>query len=600
MNDREPGKERRAPFRYDKEQIMPDKTVEYLNGKKHLWLPDLRKIFNGSAGRARCVIRLVALTGDPVDYVCDLPYWNSSEERDFVLRYLAANVFNILCGNGGRRMCIFYDLQNSDLSSLIAELPAVFRLEQKTRHGYGKVINIANRILRLHEEPGFSFESRDISEYDPAGITAEPVRTGLDEALRKRITRSSTRNCVGVDIGGTDIKLAASAGDKLICIKEFDWNPAASPTAEGIYGPILLLIRLMRACIAAELSGAGGESAHLLAGALDKGAPVDVIGRAVAEAEKNLSSAIDVLDAVGISFPDVVIRDRIVGGETPKTSGIRENTAVDYETEFVKLAELRDMVLRLCRKGGTCHITNDGNMAAFTAATESVAAGDIEPVKDGIVAFSIGTSLGTGWVLPSGEIPQIPLEMYELLLDLGPGSETRYLQPDLRSILSESSGLPAISGYLGQAPAFRMAYEFDKSILEGYIREENGVVTVITEPEDLRKPCLEHLMRLAETGKKEAEDIFRCTGYYLAQVVREMGHIFRIDSRYRYLFGRFAKSKHCFELIREGFDSAGTGIVLKAADSELAATPLMRQLAVSGKASVAQFAQAIGSIYFAV
>lgn len=575
-------------------------NIVSLINEKDFWLPDLRKKFNGSPDSCRCVIRLVTLTGEPLDFDCDLPCWSDTEQRDFVFRYLTANVYNILCGNSGRSISFFYDTKDLYFNSLIAELPGIFQLDSNSRCGFGKVVNIANRIGRMLGGSGFMFKSRDISEYTPVSTPTESAYADLAKALQKRIERSSNLNCVGIDIGGTDIKLAASIGEKLVCIKEFDWNPAESPTAQEIYYPILLLIRLMRACIAVSLIGADDETDRLLSDALHKDASIETMEHAVSTAEERLTFGINVLDAVGISFPDIVIHDRIIGGETPKTAGIRANTALDYEAEFARLTRLKDMVLELCREGGSCHITNDGNIAAFTAAMEAVAAGDTASVKEGIVAFAIGTGLGTGWVLPSGEIPQIPLEMYELLLNLGALSDAKYPPADIRSTRSENTGLPGISSYVGQPAAFRMAYKFDKSMLDGYLRENNGLINVQTEPEDLRKPCLEHLMRLAAAGKKEAEDIFRCTGYYLAQVTMEMDHIFRIGTRCRYLFGRFAKHKRCFELICEGFASARTDVSLKAADNELAATPLMRQLAASEAATVAQFGQAIGSIYFAV
>ena len=66
---------------------------------------------------------------------------------------------------------------------------------------------------------------------------------GLLESLRDIIKAADQKSCVGVDIGGSDIKLAASVKGKLLLTKEYDWNPASSPTAEGIIDPILELIR---------------------------------------------------------------------------------------------------------------------------------------------------------------------------------------------------------------------------------------------------------------------------------------------------------------------------------------------------------------------
>ena len=79
-------------------------------------------------------------------------------------------------------------------------------------------------------------------------------------------------------------------------------------------------------------------------------------------------------DAIGLCFPDVVIRNRIVGGETHKTHGMRENTALDYEAEFAKITDLTELLRAYVRKGGAVLNTNDGPMAAFTSAVEQAAA----------------------------------------------------------------------------------------------------------------------------------------------------------------------------------------------------------------------------------
>ena len=91
--------------------------------------------------------------------------------------------------------------------------------------------------------------------------------------------------------------------------------------------------------------------------------------------EALLGGRLEGFDAIGLCFPDVVVRGRIVGGETPKTQGMRENRALDYETEFAKLAGLCERLRAYAREGGAVLNTNDGPMAAFTSAVEQAAAG---------------------------------------------------------------------------------------------------------------------------------------------------------------------------------------------------------------------------------
>ena len=364
-----------------------------------------------------------------------------------------------------------------------------------------------------------------------------------------------------MDVGGSDIKLAVSLNGRLLYTEEYDWNPSASTTAEGILAPILGLVETARG----QIERAGGT-----------------------------------LDAVGISFPDIVIGDEIVGGETPKTKGLRENPALEYESEFARLRGLKDAVLRLCSPGASVHLANDGSIAAFTAAVELAASGEDEQIRGGVLAHSLGTDLGTGWLKADGTIPPLPLEMYDLLLDLGDFPSASLPPEDLRSTCNENSGMPGVRRYLGQAAAYRLAWAQDPELLDGFACLSDGLLTIPTAPEDLRKSCLAHLMELATSGKPEAEEVFHQIGRNLAVVAREMAWLFGETPQVRFLFGRFVKSARCFALLGEGFEQGTDRCRLAAADDTLANSPLMRQLAARKDVTVAQFGQAIGAIYYSL
>lgn len=514
-----------------------------------LWLPELRAAFAADPGASPLILRLICPDGAPRDYALPLPAWENAAEKDFLRGYLCAHVYNLLSAFSGREIRFFCD---GAAAALAEEIPPRFARPD----GLGKVRNIARRIcgeLRFSVVP--------MADYAPAAGPDRPAETDLPAALRHLIGEAEHGGIVGLDVGGSDIKLAAALDGRLLYTEEYDWNPAASPTAEEITQPMLDLLRAARS----RIEAAGGQ-----------------------------------LDAVGLSFPDIVIRGRIVGGETPKTKGMRENPALDYETEFAKVRELRRDILALCAPGGRCRICNDGSMAAFTAAAELAAGGEDAAIRGGVIAHSLGTDLGTGWLLPDGSIPPIPLEMYDLLLDLGSFPAAALPPEDLRSCRNENSGLPGLRRCLGQAAAYRLAWALAPDMLADYAREADGLLSIPTAPEDLRKPALAHLMALAEAGRAEAEEIFRQIGRNLSVVAREMDWIFGATPRVRFLFGRFVKSRRCFALLCEGFDEAGTGIRLEAADEELANSPLMRQLAAREDVSVAQFGQAVGALYFAL
>ena len=571
---------------------MLQKMLEQARVGQPLWLPDVREAFAREADGTRLVLRLRSFDGKTRDFEHRLPHWRDEAERALVRDYLCATVYNAMSVCGGYETTFFVDPKAKDIIDLLDEMPQIFQLSTSQRHGLGKVISIANRMANTFARKEFYFTIFDISQYYRMSETPQS-NAPLADTLRGLCRAAEQTNCVGVDVGGTDIKLAASANGRLIAVKEYDWNPAAYPTVDQIIEPILLLTRLMRACIAAE-----GTKEPLLARALKKDATNAEMVWAVAAVEARLDT--DVLDAVGVSFPDIVLRDRIVGGETPKTDGVRRNPDVDYEAEFARLGALKDRLLPLCREGGRCRIVNDGSMAAFTAAME-LACGDAEEaVACGVVAHSLGTDLGTGWLDARGEVPQLPLELYDTWLDLGSFPSAALPPEDLRSVRNENSGLPGARRYLGQAAAYRLACELDPRLLDGFTEERDGVLRIRTRPEDLRKPCLEHLMRKAGEGDAAAEEIFRRIGRHLAVVSREMEYLLHPETDTRFLYGRFVKSERCFALLCEGCAETAPQIRLENGGEDLANTPLMRELAEREDATVAQFAQAVGSVYFAL
>lgn len=104
------------------------------------------------------------------------------------------------------------------------------------------------------------------------------------------------------------------------------------------------------------------------------------------------------LTAIGLCFPDVVVKNKIVGGEVYKTRGIRNNPEIDYDTDFAQLTHLDDRLRASVVPGGAVRIINDGPMASFTAAVEMAFSGDADKVRDGVFAHTLGTELGTGWI----------------------------------------------------------------------------------------------------------------------------------------------------------------------------------------------------------
>ena len=134
----------------------------------------------------------------------------------------------------------------------------------------------------------------------------------------------------------------------------------------------------------------------------------------------------------------------------------------------------------------------------------------------------------------------------------------------------------------------------------GFVREtDDGMIIVPTSPKDMRKGFLEHVMGLTEREDDElVNEIFRQIGVYLAITWFETEYILEPACKERTLFGRVVKMKKCFDLIKEGAKSRKADIVFELADGGIANTPLMKQLEADKHYTVAQFAQAVGVIYF--
>ena len=124
-------------------------------------------------------------------------------------------------------------------------------------------------------------------------------------------------------------------------------------------------------------------------------------------------------------------------------------------------------------------------------------------------------------------------------------------------------------------------------------------LVVPTEPKDMRKPCLEFFMKKAgEPEHPVCADIFRQVGEYLAVTWEETDYILEPAAKERSLFGRLVKSPVCFQLMCEGAKGRVPELKQYAADGGLANTALMKQLDAHPDYTVAQFAQAVGAIYF--
>ena len=560
--------------RKEKKMTSLDSFVKRAKEDKPVYITEVRKAFQAEGSRD-FHIHVHLYDGKTAVFPLMLPDCRNEEERAFTASYIRAFVHNLFSTLGALRMEIYLDTSDKELLSAAENLYSEFQMGLSTaeRFGFGKSLNVNDRIIRalFGNQKSFSFEVLDISG-EPA------VSQSTEEESAASFTdlpaMAESLFLLGIDVGGTDVKFAVSRNGKLVQCEELNWAPASFANVEQLTDPIM-------------------EAAERLMEQFGQGSK---------------------WDAIGVSWPDAIIRNMIVGGETTKTKGLRENKERDYEEQLAYLSGLCGRLGAFTKGGSSVMCCNDGPMAAFTDAVEMAAAG--EDVSRGFFAYSLGTELGTGWVEPSGEIPQIPLEVYNCIIDLGSYKSLDYGAEDIRSIRNVNTLIPGtLQKYTGQSGVFRLAYKnlpdkepeilreaMDRGLFEA--RQDDSspdglFVTVPTEPEDMRKECLEFFMEKAADGESEVcRGIFRTIGAYIAVTWAENEYMLHPAATERTLFGRLVKRPECFELIKEGAEKIEPSLVLKCADSDLAVTPLMRQLEEDPVFTVAQFAQAVGALYF--
>lgn len=491
-------------------------------------------------------------------------------------------VGNLLACLGGLHLAV-YPGESTDARRLLRDADTLIRSEK----GCARAIRVADRINALLSLPPFTVEVTD----SPAAAPAPESRceqTSLACRLRDRARKCLSGIRLGIDVGGTDIKAVAFRDGCLAAVKEFDWAPAEYDTPEEITEPVLLIAKLL-----IHAAAAYPDVPEYILRALRGEASTAEMADAV-----QMAGDCPKCESIGLSYPDVIIRDRITGGETPKTKGLQQHDPAHYEDALRKLAALREELSALLCDGGTLHIANDGNIAAFTAAAELSFCGNDGEIDRGVFAHSLGTDLGTGLLLSDGTFPEAPLELYTFRTGSEDKDALSRPPEDVRSALTVHSGLRGAERRIGQAAAFRYAYALAPRLLDGFTEEVDGTVRVRTAPEDKRKALLEHLMACADAGDRDAEEVFVRIGRALAQITVEAETLLQTGMDKRYLFGRFVKRAHVFALIEKGFSGLCPGVRLVAADNAMAKSPLMCALAENGTVTVAQFGQAVGAVYY--
>ena len=539
-------------------------------------------------------------------------------EAFFIRDYCMAELYNIISCLGARSMCFYGNEKTKELLFIYNSFLDAFGIntERSRRKGYGRAVNVAERILdaldnRVDSKISVSLSDNPESLVDFKQYTKIHENDFVGKKLQLAVQKSNKGILLGIDVGGTDIKLAVSVDGNLKVLKEHDWFPATFTRIHELIDPILALADLLRYRTDSRFDMI---TEKVMQPAVSTEAIIECTKQAKEYAKAN-KITVPFYDAIGLSFPDVVVKDSIVGGEVFKTRGIRENPSINYEEEFRLITHLNKELRQFVIQDGVIGIVNDGPMAAFTAAAET-AYEDIDSVNKGVLAYTLGTELGTGYLNAQGKIPNIPLEVYNFIIDLGSWPEKIFPSDDVRSINNFNTELAGtLQKYTSQSGAFRLAVKyfpkenptlynslFEKNFLTEHhsaAGDSEGLYLVV-KPKDMRKPFLEYLMSLAAQGTEtNAQRIFTEIGEYLAVAFAETKRILEPTADTAILFGRLVKQKKCFELLHSGSKDLVGENAFMPANEEMALTPLMKQLKDNKYYTVAQFAQAIGAIHYA-
>lgn len=597
-----------------------------------IYINEVQKTYESLSESFHITLVLTLFDDTEKHFTIIIPKFSDSDdnEKTFAKSYVLARIYNILSALGGRRVACYYDMNDLCHKELLSHLNEYFQINRprNMRTGYGKVINVLERMneslsaYSTKKDKKFKFEMYPTEAYvSLKKDLKQDVQQHRSHELNtidwfKQATLVGNKLICGVDIGGTDIKIAVSKGENLLFLKEYDWYPTSFTLIDQLIDPIKMLMELMLANLEMRTNreAFSPETQKLISQVMKRESSLEDITITTTAVKEALGSKeLERFDGIGLCFPDIVIHNKIVGGEVYKTRGIRDNTEVNYEVEFKKLSSLHMQLGPYCKNLESIHFTNDGPMAAFTAGVEVAFSQDSLTIENGVFAHTLGTELGSGWIDEHGKIPNIPLEIYNFIIDLGSAPGKAFIPDDLRSINNFNTNLPGtLQKYTSQSGVFRLAIQyFNKSnpnlyqqLIElGFIvsheAEGNKILTVPTDPIDMRKPFLEHIMKLtSEKQSSECDQIFIDIGIFLAATWLEIEEILIPKVKDRYLFGRLVKNPRCFSLISKGFNTVIPGVDLFVADESLANTPLMHQLKEDDFYTVAQFAQAVGAIYF--
>ena len=523
-------------------------------------------------------------------------------------RYLLAMMNNMVVSFGGELLELYYPENDAALAALFQKAAERFQTDTPShqRSEYGVFTNYVNRINRIFGYNTFRIVFKDISQWrvPPISSIAKIYQPGNEEeeleTLRQAATSLAGKCFCSLDVGGNSIKCAVVRDGEILLLKEHKWFPTGCKTAEELLGPILLLTRLLRGC--AAIYDQHSKQADMI---LSKVYSDAGLAKPVIELESKREVREYLFDAVTIGFPDIVINNKISGGETLKQKGMKEHSGENYDRDFAKTVDLDDMVRPFVKPGGAVVVLNDGNAAAFVTSVEQAFSSNSIIDENGMFANTIGTEMGTGFISRAGTIQTFPLEGYQFVIDLGNTDYAKYPSEDIRSINNRGTGIPGtVQKYITQLGLFRLAItglmergskEFSRLVEKGlleYIQKDDRL-TIPEQPADRRGALTQELMAMLEQGHPELVGAFAAMGKAMGVHIDQCRLVFPELAPARLLSGGIVAPDRAFEEMLSGLRQYNDSYMLTRLDENIFLSPLLKKM----KPAQRTFIVAIGSAY---
>lgn len=581
---------------------------------KPLFLSELQERISRLPAGERQEIRLLVWVNKEQEYrkLCfEMPKGETLQgERELYRRYLLAMMNNLLVSFGGAGLELYFDETDQELKSLAEEAVAEFQADspRNDRKSYGVYLNYINRMNVFLGLGRFAFQLKDLSAWPKLSPEKEyriyvPQKEEEELKLLKRTATELEGRCIcSLDVGGNSIKGAVVKDGRALVLKEYQWYPTGCRTAQEMNDPMLLMVRFLSAC-----TGLMERDGNLAAAeaAFAKNVPY---GQLLAETEALERSGICTkgrFDAIVIGFPDIVVHNKIAGGESFKHQGMKNNPDTDYEVEFFKTSDLDELAAPYAKEGAPVVVLNDGNAASYITSVEQTFAPESFIDENGMFCCTIGTEMGTGFISRGGTIQHIPLEGFQHVIDLGNEEYQKYPPADLRSVNSTNTGIPGVvQKYISQMGLFRMALTalweskdplFEKLQEMGLIAYNAGADTLysVLEPEDRRGTLTRFLVSQLSEGCPAVEEAFRMMGKAMGILIDQDRLIFPEITTRRLLSGGIIADDRAFALMREGLRAYNPSYDVMRLDEETMYSPLLRSMTPEQRS----FNVAIGSAY---